>query len=207
MSCDRVVVTEDDVALYLAHLESKSGANCVLDAEPDAGRPGQVFLGGREASLNPFVSTNSIKRVCNASDLHLVNRSDFRTWAEKVESLEKSGALTHVLRLCWRDEEDQKLWQTEEWDTLVEAIRFVHDARVAGDNCVVHCAQGKSRSGTVVVAYVMALHGQGYEDALSAVKKKRNIVQPNDSFAAQLRKFERSSALAALREEWGAPSA
>lgn len=198
-------VSEDDVAVHLAHLEAASGANCVLPEQEGGdgiGLAGKVFLGGRESSLNPFVEKNQIRRVCNASDLHLVNRSDFQTWARKVETLESTGVLTHVLRLNWEDEPHQKLWKTEEWDTLVEAVRFVHEARVAGDNCVVHCAQGKSRSGTVVVAYHMAVYGTSYDDALRAVQAKRTIVQPNAGFEGQLRKFEKSDALSALRKEW-----
>lgn len=53
---------------------------------------------------------------------------------------------------------------------------------------LVHCAQGISRSGAVVTAYVMrALGGLDYEAALSRVRARRAVVAPNPGFADQLR--------------------
>jgi protein-tyrosine phosphatase len=54
-------------------------------------------------------------------------------------------------RLEWTDTHDQKLYRDQPWDTLTEAVLFIEDARKRGGNVVVHCAQGKSRSTTVVV--------------------------------------------------------
>mmetsp|Transcript_60150 Transcript_60150/g.106962 ORF Transcript_60150/g.106962 Transcript_60150/m.106962 type:complete len:381 (-) Transcript_60150:43-1185(-) len=59
-----------------------------------------------------------------------------------------------------------------------------------GQNVLVHCGAGVSRSGAAVVAYVMLSQEVRYEDALSLVRKAREWVRPNDSFQQQLKDFE-----------------
>lgn len=55
---------------------------------------------------------------------------------------------------------------------------------------LVNCAQGKSRSGTLAVAYVMARKNLALEDALKIVKGKRATVGPNPGFMRQLQDME-----------------
>ena len=222
-------VTEQDVAGYLAHASGRDGATCILDAVPEMGLPGRVYVGTFAASINPFVTEHSIEAVVNCSDLHLSDRSDFHSWALKVESLEKNGVIA-VLRLNWSDTASQKLWQTHEWDQLADAIKFVHSARQSKKNVVVHCAhewdqladaikfvhsarqskknvvvhcaQGKSRSGAVIIAYIMTINPAfTFEKAREFVQSKRAIVDPNPSFSSQLKSFEVSEVLKELRRE------
>jgi dual specificity phosphatase 12 len=51
---------------------------------------------------------------------------------------------------------------------------------------LVHCLQGISRSGAVVVAYIMRTLKLRYAKALEVVRKYRPIVTPNPGFAEQL---------------------
>ena len=194
-------VTDQDVCGYLAHVSGKDGATCILDASPENGIEGKLFLGTYFASINPFVTNHCIGAVVNCSDLHLSDRSDFHSWALKVESLEQSGIIA-VIRLNWSDTESQKLWALHEWDQLVHSIKFIHQNRKSRKNVLVHCAQGKSRSGAVAVAYFMAIDARmTFERALSYVQSKRAIVDPNRSFAAQLKAFESSQELQILRQQ------
>jgi len=55
---------------------------------------------------------------------------------------------------------------------------------------VVHCAAGKSRSVTIVAAYLMRLNGWTSDQALSHIWERRNIINPNPGFKEQLKKFE-----------------
>jgi hypothetical protein len=48
------------------------------------------------------------------------------------------------------------------------------------------CAMGKSRSATVVIAYLMQKHNIGPSDALAHVRQARSIVEPNEGFWKQL---------------------
>ena len=65
-----------------------------------------------------------------------------------------------------------------------------------------HCFQGKSRSASVVIGYLMQQQQMSYLDAVDFVKAKRSVVAPNIGFALQLKKFER-----ALRAEIAATNA
>lgn len=70
------------------------------------------------------------------------------------------------LELGWCDSESQVIEEA----VLTDALRFIDKARRAGGGALVHCAQGKSRSGTVCVAFVAAQENCSIADALSRCK-------------------------------------
>ncbi|KAM8966962.1 dual specificity protein phosphatase 22 [Pelodytes ibericus] len=70
-----------------------------------------------------------------------------------------------------------------------ESIAFIHECRLKGEGCLVHCLAGVSRSVTLVVAYVMTITNLGWEDALSAVRGARTCANPNMGFQKQLEDF------------------
>jgi len=51
----------------------------------------------------------------------------------------------------------------------------------------VHCQMGVSRSATVVIAYLMHVHNQSFEEAFQFLKSKRPCVNPNYGFRAMLK--------------------
>eukprot|EP01105_Mastigella_eilhardi_P013555 TRINITY_DN308_c0_g1_i16.p1 TRINITY_DN308_c0_g1~~TRINITY_DN308_c0_g1_i16.p1 ORF type:complete len:433 (-),score=83.37 TRINITY_DN308_c0_g1_i16:1166-2464(-) len=59
-----------------------------------------------------------------------------------------------------------------------------------GNNMLVHCHWGMSRSASVVIAYVMHRYCLTFCEAGWLVKKRRPITFPNDAFLRQLRDFE-----------------
>ncbi|MEQ2159606.1 Dual specificity protein phosphatase 22-B [Goodea atripinnis] len=70
----------------------------------------------------------------------------------------------------------------------------MHESRLKGEGCLVHCLAGVSRSVTLVVAYIMTLTGLGWQDALAAVKVVRPCANPNLGFQRQLQEFEDTQA-------------
>lgn len=50
-----------------------------------------------------------------------------------------------------------------------------------------HCQLGQSRSGAIIVAYVMRKESLSYDEALAKVKKGRSVVKPNPGFMRQLK--------------------
>jgi dual specificity phosphatase 12 len=75
---------------------------------------------------------------------------------------------------------------------LGEACRFIDDALKPQNNqkeprVLVHCLQGISRSGAVVVAYLMKSLGLEFRDALKLARKHRPVITINSGFEEQLR--------------------
>jgi len=55
---------------------------------------------------------------------------------------------------------------------------------------LVHCMKGKSRSATMVAAYMIRSQGLSVENAVNIIQSKRPIAKPNDGFLAQLKEYE-----------------
>ncbi|XWV25725.1 putative tyrosine-protein phosphatase [Tupanvirus soda lake] len=68
---------------------------------------------------------------------------------------------------------------------------FIDNAINSGNNVLVHCMAGISRSVSLVVYYLMKKYHLNYDKAFSFVKNKRGIANPNDSFKSQLQKYQR----------------
>ena len=64
-----------------------------------------------------------------------------------------------------------------------QAIKFMEETLANPDNkLLVHCFAGKSRSSTVLLAYLMQAQGMNLRDAYDLVKSKREKVLPNMGF-------------------------
>lgn len=71
---------------------------------------------------------------------------------------------------------------------ICEECSDVIDARLSGGKKVfVNCQAGISRSGSVVMAYLIIKRGMCYADALRCVTSVRSIVLPNRGFEMQLK--------------------
>ena len=84
---------------------------------------------------------------------------------------------------------------------LREQVEWIAEQRRAGRRVYVHCQNGVSRSGLVVIAYLMSEHGWTVDEALAFVRSKRSGVRPNPAFMTLLADWER-----ALRGEPPAPT-
>lgn len=70
-----------------------------------------------------------------------------------------------------------------------DANKFIDDAFENTGNILVHCMMGKSRSATIVGAYLINTFAMNVDEILSLLKNKRQIIQPNKHFEQQLRKY------------------
>lgn len=71
-----------------------------------------------------------------------------------------------------------------------ECIAFIDAALASGGRVLVHCFAGRSRSASVVLAYLMRVHGMALADALEHLRAVRPVVCPNSGFMRQLEAFE-----------------
>ena len=118
--------------------------------------------------------------------------------------VEKPPRVTHaVLNLC-REEDAYRAdipvyrWEAipdrdpaPDLDWLRRMVEFIDDNRRAGRTTYVHCPNGVSRSGLVVVAYEMAKNHWTRDEALAFVRSRRALVRPNRFFMERLLDWER----------------
>ena len=87
-----------------------------------------------------------------------------------------------------KKEQEKEEKETEENESEGEKV-IETERRV-----LVHCAVGKSRSPTIVMAYLMKHHNMSLKDAYNLVMQKRRLpglnVCPNNSFMRQLMAYE-----------------
>ncbi|XP_027332497.1 dual specificity protein phosphatase 1-like isoform X2 [Abrus precatorius] len=94
----------------------------------------------------------------------------------------KKFNITHILTVAG------KLPPAHPGDFVYKVI----DARRHGGGVLVHCFAGRSRSVTVIVAYLMKTRGMCFSEALRYVESKRPAASPNRGFIDQLKDFEKS---------------
>ena len=90
--------------------------------------------------------------------------------------------------------ERAKLRDVEDEDILSEFSRLLPIIRkevVNGKGVLCHCVKGKSRSASVVAAYLILYHNMTTEEALEFIKSKRSQVDPNIGYIEQLKTFEK----------------
>eukprot|EP00347_Sterkiella_histriomuscorum_P020163 403338863 len=128
--------------------------------------------------------------------------------AENREMLAKHK-ITHILIVSagitprYPDKFTYKRIQIDDKDSqdirqhLWNAIEFIEDAVVnvnpmSGLNgrCLVHCAAGISRSGSIIVAYCMWKMQLPFDDAFAYARGIRDKIYPNKGFQSQLRMFQ-----------------
>jgi hypothetical protein len=90
----------------------------------------------------------------------------------------------------WRPIRDAPPAPSIEW--LGETVGFIESQRRAGRMVYVHCANGVSRSGMVITAYLMHEHDWTRDQALEFVRSKRPEVRPHPAFMQLLTEWEQA---------------
>lgn len=129
-----------------------------------------------------------------------------RLWLGGCEVTTLPPATTHVISLC--DQHiDPPTWDMEDSNRLVIKIQDSFDARIAShfnstgqflDNCLaaggaayVHCQLGRSRSASIVIAYLVRC-GSCLLSAYAHVMLRRHISALNYGFMSELGDYEES---------------
>ncbi|GJV75878.1 dual specificity protein phosphatase PHS1 isoform X2 [Tanacetum coccineum] len=126
--------------------------------------------------------------------------------ARSVYTLQHIG-ITHILCLCSNeigqsdsqrrdffeyqnfsicDEEDSNISEIFE-----EANQFIDAVEQKGGKVLVHCFEGRSRSATVVLAYLMMRKNFTLQKAWNTLRRVHRRAQPNDGFATVLLELDR----------------
>jgi hypothetical protein len=121
-----------------------------------------LWLGGYVAEPPP--GTRAVLNLCESEDPY---RAESHRW-EPIRDAEPVPSL----------------------DWLREQVRFIEAERAAGRTVYVHCRNGVSRSGMVVVAFYMARNGWSRDEAMEFVRSHRPELRPNPAFMQLLLEWE-----------------
>lgn len=147
-----------------------------LKFKKDDGIPSEVmpglYIGSIGAALNkPYLLENGISHILTVADNLKNSFPDIFTY----KSLEILDTIEfNILSI------------------LDEALEFIETALNSQGKVLVHCFAGKSRSATVVCAYLMKKHSMRLEQAIEFLKSKRPCIMPNQGFLFQLALYEKS---------------
>ena len=67
------------------------------------------------------------------------------------------------------------------------AYKFIKE--YSDNNILIHCLQGKSRSVSLVVFYLMKEKGWDYDTCITFIKERRPSISPNIGFVEQLKEY------------------
>ena len=77
-------------------------------------------------------------------------------------------------------------------DYFEKGANFINESLMNNDGKIlVHCMQGKSRSTTILMAYLIKYKKQDTNSAYKTIKAKRRLAMPNLGFMYKLREFEK----------------
>lgn len=105
-------------------------------------------------------------------------------------TMDEQNIPSHVvahLDLCLRDHDDADITQY-----FRQVHAFISEHIAQGHGVLVHCAAGRSRSATLVAAYLMLEYQWPATKALQLVKERRPCIQPNEGFLQQLINLEKA---------------
>jgi len=114
---------------------------------------------------------------------HILNVAE-----EASETLPSSLSKTTKLVVNDIVKEEQELQQ--QWLIFEKAFEFIEEARKSNGICMVHCMRGRSRSASIVMAYLMVTEKMSLLDAYKEVKKLRPPLGPHHHLKQQLIYFE-----------------
>ncbi|PRP88599.1 hypothetical protein PROFUN_03010 [Planoprotostelium fungivorum] len=170
-----------------------------------------LFLNGNDLSEEVTSSLSSLKIEYlslkdedNVAPSAVIEGKLFLGSLQSAQSffLLKQLAITHVLSVLRTSKpfypEDFQYMTIDAEDTASYDIskcfemshKFIDSGLKGGGAVLVHCAQGISRSASVVISYIMKKRKIAFEDALRYVVEKRPIVCPNSGFRSQLKRYE-----------------
>lgn len=151
-----------------------------------------LYVGGFKSSLNiSFLKEHSIGLIVNAA--YLLDRlyPPSTKIYQEFEKRRNSKDLEHIEELFvnWLDDPKQVIKSS----ILKDILNKINDCIFEkGHSCLVHCAQGKSRSVAIAISFIALSENISIDNALENVQRYRKMADPNPGFIDQLHSFERN---------------
>jgi len=142
---------------------------------PASNRIGALYLGSYAAFLDPnLLAQHSVSALVQVVDPSFMGESG------------GPGRKMDVYKLNILDSTSADLKPH-----LEAAVKWIDEKLRTGNNVLVHCQQGISRSAAVVIAYLIYTHNMSYEAAFDLVRQKRACIKPNSGFIRALQEWEK----------------
>jgi len=129
-----------------------------------------LYLGGRQVRENKEILEElKIRHVLDFSKIPGLDVFDFIHYKIfDVEDTENSD-ITCLFETC---------------------LSLMQNARENNENVLLHCNQGRSRSATIVLAYLIKYENMSLKSAFFYLKERRRVIMPNLGFFQQLIQLE-----------------
>jgi len=111
------------------------------------------------------------------------------THVVSVMPKEKATCIDEVFQRLVIDAEDDPEWDLK--SKFRPACEFIDAALAMNGGVLIHCNAGQSRSGTVLIAYLMHNLHRPLGECLATAQRSRAAVSPNEGFWSQLLAWER----------------
>jgi len=152
---------------------AKAIAPCSLILETEGG--GELYLGGVDEIDKQNVSRfNHIISIIQTDHLKFFNYKQLQDENQKRDVYEYDDTPFENISILFE-----------------KVTEDIHASLLAGKKVYVHCFMGRSRSASLVTAYLIRYHGMALKEALRFLRSKRAI-NINYGFIAQLESYERS---------------
>jgi len=150
----------------------------------------RLYLGGYKSANNvSYLQKNVISVVINtAKGLEATLGPKY---IKQVQDRARKLPELEVVNLDWRDDATQIL----DFELIKQTMKLMERSLDGGQSVLVHCAQGKSRSSSVVLCFLSWKLKTSVIESLSYIQSRRNMAQPNQNFMDQILNFERSGQL------------
>eukprot|EP01017_Pseudomicrothorax_dubius_P042430 TRINITY_DN6924_c0_g1_i4.p1 TRINITY_DN6924_c0_g1~~TRINITY_DN6924_c0_g1_i4.p1 ORF type:complete len:203 (-),score=16.70 TRINITY_DN6924_c0_g1_i4:197-805(-) len=154
----------------LSHASKFEDMDCIIDASSGMGA---IYLGNLDAASDPLLlKKHKIRAVLTvAGGTGLSYRRDIVPNHEVIPA------------------DDIETYDLTQWFEF--AVTFIEEQRQQGNNVLVHCFAGISRSATIIIAYLMSKYKWSYESTAKFVRDRRPQINPNSGFVDQLRLLDR----------------
>ena len=141
-----------------------------------------LYVGGYKSGLNrKFLMDAQIGLIVDTAP-SLIKTLGPKYEAQRTNVRAEYNRNINVISLDWEDKVEQRINPDELKSTLIDIENTLSNGR----SVLIHCAQGKSRSSAVAVAFLSAKLNISIEEALNIVQKGRKMAQPNSGFIKQL---------------------
>ncbi|KAK4701693.1 hypothetical protein P7C70_g4529, partial [Phenoliferia sp. Uapishka_3] len=107
-----------------------------------------------------------------------------------VECDDKGGVLAKTFEKYWKISMRDFVEETGVQRSIEEACKILSDAQLQSKPIYCHCRAGKSRSVTIVLAYLVHQNNWSLKRAYAHVSERRKGISPNIGFVAELMRWE-----------------